>query len=89
MKTVIWRACAFRATTRSIRRREETSGMDMERRDINRLIKAVESIALAIERNERDIKDMDIIYADGEPRMMYFGGKDYIITPATEEDGEI
>lgn len=72
--------------------------MDMERRDINRLIKALESIALAIEknartargiRNERDIKDMDIIYADGEPCMMHCGGKDYIITPATEEDGEI
>lgn len=72
--------------------------MDMERRDINRLIKAVESIALAIEknariareiRNERDIKDTDIVYADGEPCMMHYNGKDYIITPATEEDGEI
>lgn len=72
--------------------------MDMERRDINRLIKAVESIALAIEknariareiRNERDIKDTDIVYADGEPRMMHCGEKDYIITPVTEEDGKI
>lgn len=69
--------------------------MDMERRDINRLIKAIESIAGEVGkirrmmRDEHDIKDADIVYADGEPCMMYCGGKDYIITPVTEEDREI
>lgn len=64
--------------------------MDMERRDINRLIKAVESIAGEVGkirrmmRDERDIKDTDIVYADGEPRMMHCGGKDYIITPVKQ-----
>lgn len=69
--------------------------MDMERRDINRLIKAVESIAgevgkiRRIMRDERDIKDSDIVYADGEPCMMRYNGKNYIITPEAEEDEEI
>lgn len=95
MKTVTWKVCALNVITVVIRRKEETSGMDMERRDINRLIKALESINGEVGKirrmmsEERDIKDADIVYADGEPRMMHCGGKDYIITPVTEEDGEI
>lgn len=98
MKTVIWRVYVLHVITVAIRKKEETNGMDMEKRDINRLIKAVESIAREIEKNarivreirdERDIKDSDIVYADGEPCMMRYNGKNYIITPEAEEDGEI
>ena len=72
MRTVTWRVFALHVITVAIRRKEETSGMDMERRDINRLIKAIESIAGEVGkirrmmRDERDIKDADITEEDRE-----------------------